>query len=58
EARRAFLSDIDRSVPRSRQADHCIGCNECVSHCPPHIPRPVKMGELSRYTEYLRSNPD
>lgn len=58
EARRAFLSDIDRSVPRSRQADHCIGCNECVSHCPQHIPIPVKMGELSRYTEYLRSNPD
>ena len=33
-ARRAFLVGYDRSVPRLRQASHCIGCDQCVSHCP------------------------
>ena len=32
-ARRAFLIGYDRSVPRLRQANHCIGCNQCIHHC-------------------------
>ena len=32
QARRAFLVGYDRSVPRLRQADHCIGCNQCGTH--------------------------
>ena len=31
-ARRAFLVGYDRSVPKLRQADHCIGCGQCVEH--------------------------
>ena len=34
KARRAFLVGYDRSVPRLRQANHCIGCNQCNPHCP------------------------
>ena len=34
QARRAFLVGYDRSVPRLRQADHCIGCNQCSLVCP------------------------
>ena len=40
EARRAFLVGYDRSVPKLRQASHCIGCNQCVSHCPQSIKIP------------------
>lgn len=32
KARRAFLVGYDRSVPKLRQANHCIGCNQCVHH--------------------------
>ena len=39
-ARREFLIGYDRSVPRLRQADHCIGCKECVRHCPQRIDIP------------------
>ena len=34
EARRRFLVGYDRAVPRLRQASHCVGCKECVGHCP------------------------
>ena len=29
KARRAYLVGYDRSVPKLRQASHCIGCNQC-----------------------------
>ena len=37
EARRAFLIGYDRSVPKLRQASHCIGCGQCIEHCPQSI---------------------
>lgn len=54
KARRAFLIGYDRSVPGMRQANHCIGCGECVSHCPQKIEIPAKMQKIDAYVEALK----
>lgn len=54
--RRAFLIGYDRSVPKLRQADHCVGCGKCLEHCPQRILIPDKMQEISNYTEQLKQN--
>lgn len=56
-ARRAFLIGYDRSVPKLRQAAHCIGCRQCVSHCPQNINIPAELQKIDRYTEKLKQNP-
>lgn len=55
-ARRAFLVGYDRSVPRLRQASHCIGCRQCVSHCPQSIDIPDELMKLDRFIEQLKQN--
>lgn len=57
-ARRAFLIGYDRSVPRLRQADHCIGCGQCVHHCPQRIEIPREMERINNYVEALKRNID
>ncbi len=54
-ARRAFLVGYDRSVPKLRQADRCIGCGKCVRHCPQGIDIPQQMRRLTLYVEHLRA---
>ncbi|MBO7446638.1 MAG: aldo/keto reductase [Bacteroidales bacterium] len=54
KARRAFLIGYDRSVPKLRQASHCIGCGECVSHCPQRINIPAEMQRVDEYVELLK----
>ena len=54
EARRAFLIGYDRSVPKLRQADHCIGCNKCTQHCPQNINIPRQMKRIDRFVEDLK----
>lgn len=54
EARRAFLVGYDRSVPRLRQADHCIGCGQCNPHCPQNIDIPAEMQRIDRFVEHLK----
>lgn len=54
--RRAFLIGYDRSVPKLRQASHCIGCGHCVPHCPQRIDIPKMMRHVDEYTEKLRQN--
>lgn len=54
EARRAFLIGYDRSVPRLRQANHCIRCKECVSHCPQGISIPKEMRRIDSFVEHLK----
>ncbi|MDR1417418.1 MAG: aldo/keto reductase [Prevotellaceae bacterium] len=53
-ARRDFLVGYDRSVPKLRQADHCIGCEICRSHCPQRINIPNEMRRINRYAENLK----
>ncbi|MDE6637745.1 MAG: aldo/keto reductase [Muribaculaceae bacterium] len=54
QARRAFLVSLDRSVPKLRQASHCIGCNQCVSHCPQEIDIPKELHRIDDYVEKLK----
>lgn len=54
EARRAFLVGYDRSVPKLRQADHCIGCNQCVMHCLQTIQIPQELARIDEYVEKLK----
>ena len=54
EARRAFLVGYDRSVPKLRQASHCIGCNQCAPHCPQSIRIPDELHRIDEYVEKLK----
>ena len=54
EARRAFLVGYDRSVPKLRQANHCIGCRKCVEHCPQNIDIPKEMQRIDHFVEQLK----
>lgn len=54
KARRAFLIGYDRSVPRLRQANHCIGCNQCVHHCPQNIDIPKDLQRIDQFVEQLK----
>lgn len=51
--RRAFLVGYDRSVPRLRQANHCIACGHCVPECPQRIDIPTEMHKIDVFTENL-----
>lgn len=55
-ARREFLVGYDRSVPRLRQASHCIGCRECVAHCPQGIDIPTELHRIDAYVEHLKQD--
>ena len=54
EARRAFLVGYDRSVPKLRQASHCIGCNQCMQHCPQRINIPCQLRRIDEFVEKLK----
>ena len=56
KARRAFLVGYDRSVPRLRQANHCIGCGQCTPHCPQGIDIPKEMHRIDHFVEQLKQN--
>ena len=53
-ARRAFLVGYDRSVPKLRQANHCIGCDQCVHHCPQGVKIPAELRRIDDYSEKLK----
>ncbi len=54
KARRAFLIGYDRTVPKLRQADHCIGCKKCIPLCPQRINIPRQMQRINRFVEDLK----
>lgn len=56
KARRAYLISYDRAVPALRQASHCIGCRQCVGHCPQSIDIPKELHKIDRYVEQLKQD--
>ena len=52
--RRKYLIGLDRSVPRLRQADHCIQCGQCQPHCPQNIHIPRELAMISEFVEQLK----
>ncbi|MBP3726465.1 MAG: aldo/keto reductase [Bacteroidaceae bacterium] len=54
--RRQYLIGLDRSVPKLRQANHCIGCGQCEPHCPQNIRIPQELHKIDAYVEELKRN--
>lgn len=58
KARREFLIGYDRSVPKLRQADHCIECDQCKIACPQQINITKEMRRVNQYAELLKQKSD
>ena len=54
--RRNYLIGLDRTVPRLRQADHCIQCGQCQPHCPQNIRIPRELARISQFVEELKQD--
>ena len=54
QARKAYLVGYDRSVPKIRQANHCINCGECNPHCPQSIDIPKELQRIDKFVEMLK----
>mgnify|MGYP002623803846 CR=1 FL=1 len=52
--KRAYLESYLKAVPKERQADHCIGCGQCMVHCPQSIPIPSELQRIDRYVDRLK----
>ena len=53
-ARRRYLAAYDKAVESIRQADHCISCGKCASHCPQHIRIPRELARIDKYIEAIK----
>lgn len=56
KARRNFLIEYNRQLEANRQTEHCIGCRQCVSHCPQKINIPQRLQEINSIVEKLKRN--
>ena len=54
--KKAYLTTYDKAIPTVRQADHCIGCGICMSHCPQSIPIPTELARINDYIEKLKQD--
>ena len=54
--KKAYLVSYDRAVATVRQADHCISCGECLSHCPQSIPIPTQLSRIAKYMDELKQD--
>ena len=51
--RQEYLISYNRAVPALRQADHCIGCGQCMSHCPQHIQIPDELHRIDQLIAHI-----
>ncbi|MBQ7472665.1 MAG: aldo/keto reductase [Prevotella sp.] len=58
EYRREYLIGLDRSVPRLRQASHCIQCGQCEPHCPQNIRIPRELAKIDEFVERMKQRKD
>lgn len=54
--RKEYLASYDKAIQSLRQADHCIGCGQCMAHCPQSIDIPNQLHRIDRYVEQLKQN--
>ena len=54
KARKKYLLEYDKAVPTLRQADHCIGCGQCLEACPQGIRIPSELHRIDQYIEALK----
>lgn len=54
--RRNYLIGYDRSVPKLRQASHCVSCHECEPHCPQKIRIAREMKKIDEFVEKLKQD--
>ena len=54
--KKAYLVSYDRAVATVRQADHCITCGECLSHCPQSINIPKQLRRIAQYVDNLKQD--
>ncbi len=54
--RRRYLLRYNKAVESVRQADHCISCGKCVSHCPQKIAIPRELRRIDQYIEKLKQD--
>jgi uncharacterized protein len=52
--KRKYLTSYDKAIESVRQADHCVTCGECMSHCPQHIRIPQQLRRIDNYIENLK----
>ena len=52
--RREYLTTYNKAIPTVRQANHCIGCGQCLPHCPQSIKIPTELQRIDRYVEKLK----
>ena len=51
-----ILKLYNRAVPEElRRADHCIGCNRCVPHCPQSIDIPKEIAVIDRWMDDVKN---
>ena len=54
--KRTYLISYDRAVASVRQAHHCIGCGQCLPHCPQSIPIPTELRRIADYVDRLKQD--
>ncbi|MBQ9410047.1 MAG: aldo/keto reductase [Bacteroidales bacterium] len=54
--KKAYLRSYDKAIATVRQADRCIHCRECLSHCPQSIAIPRELERIARYVESLKQD--
>ena len=54
--RRQYLVSYDRRIQPERQADHCIGCGQCIPHCPQQIMIPNELHKIDQFVEQLKQS--
>ena len=52
--RRQYLISFDRNIEKLRQPQHCIGCEECMSHCPQGIRIPEQLQKIDKFINELK----
>ena len=56
ELKKKYLTSYSKAIDTVRQADHCINCGQCMSHCPQHIRIPQQLQRIDRYVEKLKQD--